>query len=108
MLIEVTCPIPIPPVPITARVKTSLGGVNSAPPSTYRGTILTVAKDAIEVLRKLRRVNLWRLFITAVYYQTNRFPPIQISLFASDPEDPLAQLDGQPKVGISLQAFDDR
>src|SRR5262245_10544845 len=76
---EVTWPIPIPPTPMTARVRTSLGGVNSGPPSTYRGTILTVAKEAMEVLRKLRRVNLWRLFINGGYYQTNGFPPIQIS-----------------------------
>ena len=38
--------MPMPPVPMTARVKTSLGGVKPGPPRTCRGTMVRAANDA--------------------------------------------------------------
>src|SRR6185436_5452464 len=63
VLMDLTCPMPMPPVPMTARVRTSLGGVNPAPPRTCRGTIVSVVSEAMEVFRKPRRLNWWRLFM---------------------------------------------
>src|SRR6185295_16535792 len=53
----------MPPVPMTARVRTSLGGVNPAPPRTCRGTMVRVVSEAMEVFRKVRRLKWWRLFM---------------------------------------------
>jgi hypothetical protein len=54
----------MPPVPITARVRISLGGVWPGPPRTCLGTMATVAIAAMELRRKLRRVSgLWEFMI---------------------------------------------
>jgi hypothetical protein len=48
---------------MTARVRISLGGVWPAPPSTWRGTMATVAIAAMELQRKLRRVSGFWVFM---------------------------------------------
>src|SRR5204863_9093707 len=62
VLIPVTCPIPIPPHPMTARVGCSLGGVTPPPPSTCRGTIEN-APAATAAPRMNRRRLIDRLLI---------------------------------------------
>src|SRR5436190_22279615 len=69
---DLTWPIPMPPVPMTARVRTSLGGVKPAPPRTCRGTMVRVVSEAMEVFRKRRRLTRWRLFMVCELPETGR------------------------------------
>src|SRR5262249_28194496 len=51
-----TSPPPIPPAPIPARLIRSLGGMNPAPPSTWRGTMVVRAVPAAAARNFLREL----------------------------------------------------
>jgi len=53
---------PFPPAPMHATLSVSLGGDEPGPPSTCRGTIVNVVKDAV-VAMNLRRVIPGRQFV---------------------------------------------